>query len=76
MESLRIWDTIPSDTDVLITHGPPLGKCLIVCQNCDKVKLFNGMSLRVYSKYFWYEKDYFFEKFELVIMSDSNMVNL
>ena len=23
---LSKWENIPSDTDILITHGPPLGK--------------------------------------------------
>ena len=42
-----IWDTIPSDTDILITHGPPLGKCQKVCPKCDKGKLFNDTVLIV-----------------------------
>lgn len=25
-----IWDTIPSDTDILVTHGPPLGMFVMV----------------------------------------------
>lgn len=26
----NVWSSIPSDTDVLITHGPPLGRCDMV----------------------------------------------
>ena len=25
-EMLQIWDQIPTDTDIVMTHGPPVGK--------------------------------------------------
>ena len=24
-ESMKLWNTIPTETDILVTHGPPLG---------------------------------------------------
>ena len=26
VDCLKIWDLIPDDTDIVVTHGPPLGK--------------------------------------------------
>ncbi|CAH1784866.1 unnamed protein product [Owenia fusiformis] len=50
---LEKWQQIPSNTDVLITHGPPLGHCDLTksMQRAGCVELLNTIQFRVKPKF-------------------------
>ena len=55
-ECLDKWDQIPSDTDILITHGPPLGFGDQNKRNvrCGCVELLHSVQQRIKPKYHIY----------------------
>lgn len=50
---LSKWDLIPSDTDVLITHGPPVGHGDFTCSGVRAgcVELLSSVQQRIQPKY-------------------------
>ncbi|KAK9892537.1 hypothetical protein WA026_020520 [Henosepilachna vigintioctopunctata] len=52
-ECLSRWDNIPKDTDILITHTPPLGHGDLACSGVRAgcVELLNTVQMRVKPKY-------------------------
>lgn len=34
-DACKLWDSIPADTDILVTHGPPFGVLDRTIQNCN-----------------------------------------
>lgn len=52
-ELLQKWNLIPEDTDILVTHTPPIGHGDLVCSNIRAgcVDLLNVVQQRIKPKY-------------------------